>query len=237
MTRKIMATTVSVLLLVAINAAAQSSGSAMDYLNRGNAALAEGNWEKAVADFTFAIRINSRIEKPFDNSEQPDKEIFTSDVFNACAFSNRGIANYRLGNLEKAVADFDRAIRINPRLADAYNNRGNYWQAKGNLDKALHDFDQAIKFDPRHSHAFNNRANLRQSRGDLIGAIADYDHSIELDASNATVFANRGLTRLQLGCEEEANLDFNRALKLDPGLKKNLQELITKERNSNLAKK
>lgn len=237
MTRKKLAGTVFVILLAAISVAAQSSSSAMDYLKRGNAALAEGNWEKAVADFTFAIRINSRIEKPVNDSEQEEDEIFTSDDFNACAFSNRGIANYRLGNLEKAIADFDRAIRINPRLADAYNNRGNVWQAKGNLDKALRDFDEAIKFDPRHNRAFNNRANLRQSTGDFIGAIIDYDRSIELDATNATVFANRGLTRLQLGCDEEANLDFNRALKLDPGLKKKLEELITEERNSNLAKK
>lgn len=228
-----------VILMMTTGVTAQSPRSALDFLKRGNEALANGEWASAVNDFTLAIQINSG-DKAAETSKQVGAvdcaEIATSDDFNACAFCNRGLTHYRSGNLDKAIADFDRALRINPRLADAYNNRGNVWQAKGDLDKALTDFDQAIKLNPRHCQAFNNRANLRQSRNDFSGAINDYSRSIELDSTNATVFANLGLTLIRLGRNDEASLNFNRALMLSPTMKDKLEELIKQERSLYLAK-
>ncbi|MBS1786427.1 MAG: tetratricopeptide repeat protein [Acidobacteria bacterium] len=222
---------------ISISAVAQTPSAAVNLLRRGNAALAKGDWEHALADFTRAIQINSHIDDT-ENLELAGMEdcapqIVVNDDFNACVYSNRGIAHYRLGNLEHSIADFDRAIRISPRLADAYNNRGNVWQAKGNSENALLDFDRAIQLNPRHHQAFNNRANLRLANHDLSGAISDYSRSIELDATNATVFANRGLTLLQLGRNEEARLDFEQAIKLAPHLKPKLEELIRQEQKLN----
>ncbi len=226
-----------VLCAISICTAAQTPSSALDFLKRGNAALSAGDWENAVRDFTAAINLNSGYQSVPENSKSADDEdcarIATSDDFNAFALNNRGIAHYRRGDWEKSIADFDRALRISPRLADAYNNRGNVWHAKGVLEKALPDFDQAIKLNPRHNRAFNNRANLRLSIGDWKGAISDYNRSIELDSTNATAFANRGLTYLRLGQNKEAQLDFDAATQLDPTLKKKLEELIKQERTTN----
>ena len=222
---------------ISISALAQTPSAAVNVLKRGNTALAAGDWEQAVADFTRAIQLNSHTDDgenlELAGMEDCAPQIIVADDFNACVYSNRGIAHYRLGNLEHSIADFDRAIRINPRLADAYNNRGNVWQTKGNLENALLDFDRAIQLNPRHHHAFNNRANLRLAKGDLRGAISDYSRSIELDATNATVFANRGLTLLQLGRKTEARLDFDQAIKLAPHLKSKLEELIRQEQKLN----
>lgn len=224
-------------LWISISAAAQTPSAAVNILKRGNTALAAGDWERAVADFTRAIQLNSHTDDgenlELAGMEDCAPQIVVADDFNACAFGNRGVAHYRLGNLEHSIADFDRAIRINPRLADAYNNRGNVWQTKGNLENALLDFDRAIQLNPRHHHAFNNRANLRLAKGDLRGAISDYNRSIELDATNATVFANRGLTWLQLGRNKEARSDFEQAIKLAPHLTPKLEELIRQEQNLN----
>lgn len=237
MIRKSLAVLLMMLSGISASATAQTPRTALDFLKRGNAALVAGNCEQAVKEFTAAIYLNSGHKNPDELSALPGAEdcarIVTSDDFNAFALNNRGIALYRCGNQEQSIADFDLALRINPRLADAYNNRGNVFQAKGDLDKALLDFDQAIKLNPRHNRAFNNRGNLRLSKGELKEAINDYNRSIELASTNATVFANRGLTYLRLGQDKEARLDFDTAAKLDPALKKKLEELIKQERNIN----
>jgi tetratricopeptide (TPR) repeat protein len=212
--------------LVSIQARTQALDSAEDFLKQGVARVEQGDWDGAIADYTLAIEINSKVAP---GSLCRGGEIVISDLFNALALNNRGFAHYCKGNLDKALADFDLAIRMAPRLADAYNNRGNIWQGKGDLEKAQADFNQAIKLNPRHSHAFNNRANLHQAKGELNEAIADYSQSITLEPAKAIVFANRGLTFLQLGQRREAETDFNRAIELNPALKAQLERLIQSE--------
>ena len=51
--------------------------------------------------------------------------IISLDPRNDGAFVNRGIAHRRAGDLDRAIKDYDEAIRLNPRAADAFNNRGN----------------------------------------------------------------------------------------------------------------
>jgi len=46
------------------------------------------------------------------------------------AYNWRGMAYDDLGDLEKALADFNRAIQISPNYADAYNNRGEVFRKK-----------------------------------------------------------------------------------------------------------
>ena len=66
----------------------------------------------------------------------------------AAAYYNRGIAWRHKGDPDRAIADYDQAIKLNPTAA-AYNNRGSAWAAKGEFDRAMADLDQAIKLDPR----------------------------------------------------------------------------------------
>jgi hypothetical protein len=41
----------------------------------------------------------------------------------ALAYNNRGIVKRNKGDIDGAIADFDRAITINPKYANAYRNR------------------------------------------------------------------------------------------------------------------
>lgn len=218
--------------LISFPVRTQSPDSAKDVLKQGVERAAQGDFDGAIADYTRAIQINSRVMTGPGNFPCPGSEIVVSDLFNALALNNRGSAYFRKGDLEIALADFNRAIRMQPQLADVYNNRGNVWQEKGDSEKALADFNQAIKLNPRHSAAFNNRANLHQFKGHLAEALADYNQSISLEPAKAIAFANRGLTFLQLGQTAQANADFQRALELNPELKMQLARLIQSETNA-----
>ena len=69
-----------------------------------------------------------------------------------------GRYHMQVGDLDKAVYYFTRAIQINPSFSQAYNNRGVVYQAKGYYDQAISDYSKAIELDPSYAQAYNNRA-------------------------------------------------------------------------------
>src|SRR5580693_6159990 len=89
-------------------------------------------------------------------------------------FSNRGTAYGRKGQLDRAIEDFDEAIRLNPNFAEAYVKRSIAHALKGQFDRAIEDFDQAIRLNPNNVAAFLDRGNEYRAQGDFDRAIADY---------------------------------------------------------------
>ena len=59
----------------------------------------------------------------------------------ALAYSNRGVEWRAKGDLAKAVADYDEAIKADPQQPAAYNNRGIPYAAATDYDKAIADYD------------------------------------------------------------------------------------------------
>ena len=54
-----------------------------------------------------------------------------------------------MGQLDKAITDFSKAIELNPKDADAIYNRGNAYRIKGQFDKAISDYNKAVELNPR----------------------------------------------------------------------------------------
>jgi tetratricopeptide (TPR) repeat protein len=61
---------------------------------------------------------------------------------------SRAMTRMREGDWDGAIAQFNRAIDLNPGFVEAYANRGAARNAKGDLDGALADFDKAIELKP-----------------------------------------------------------------------------------------
>ncbi|MEE8350834.1 MAG: tetratricopeptide repeat protein [Rhodospirillales bacterium] len=129
----------------------------------------------------------------------------------AVAFTNRAFAYKRKGQWDKAIADYDEAIRLVPDLFFAFNNRGNAYYFKGQLDKAIENYDKALHLQPDFAEALNNRGNVYRKKGQLDKAIENYDKAIELEPDNARVFADRGLAFEKKGKPTQALIDFKRA--------------------------
>jgi tetratricopeptide (TPR) repeat protein len=64
-------------------------------------------------------------------------------------YNIRGIAYGKKGEYDNAIADYTRAIEIDPNDAWAYCNRGGAYDEKGDYDKAIADYTQAIEIDPK----------------------------------------------------------------------------------------
>ena len=58
------------------------------------------------------------------------------------AYMNRGNAYGKLGKRQRAIQDYDEAIRLNPQFASAYNNRSVAYQSLGKRKLAERDFQK-----------------------------------------------------------------------------------------------
>lgn len=121
-----------------------------------------------------------------------------------------------LPDTTKALANYTRAIELDPAFATAYTNRGNIYNAMSEYSNALADFTRAIELDPVHAIAYNNRGNAYRAMSDYSNAFADYTHAIELDPAFAMAYYNRGGAYGDLDDNPNALADYTRAIELDP---------------------
>jgi tetratricopeptide (TPR) repeat protein len=112
-----------------------TQGIAQIYCARGCAYAAKGDCDKAVADFTEAIRL-----EPQD----------------AMAYYCRGNVYEKKGDHEKAIVDYTQAIRLDPQFIGAYVNRANAYESVGEYQKAVADHKQAIRIDPESWIPYHN---------------------------------------------------------------------------------
>jgi tetratricopeptide (TPR) repeat protein len=88
-------------------------------------------------------------------------------------FYKRGNVYAGKGDINRAIANYNQAIRLNPQFAGAFNNRGSAYNDKRQYDRAIQDYDQAIRFNPQYAVAFFNRGVTKRRKGDTTGGDAD----------------------------------------------------------------
>jgi tetratricopeptide (TPR) repeat protein len=121
------------------------------------------------------------------------------------------------GDSQKALADGNQAVRLNPKLAMAYLNRGRALSALGEKDKSIADYDEAIRLDPKFTMAYNNRGVVYKNKGDVARALADYSEAIRLNPKLTLPLNNRALLLASERRYDEAIRDFDASLEIDPG--------------------
>ena len=181
----------------------QSEVSADIYLNRGDAFLGKGNYDRAIRAYDKAIEL------------KPDF---------AVAYSNRGEAYAKKGDYPRAVVDYDKAIELKPSIelppnaAVAYNIRGVGFLGKGNYDSAIVDYTKAIKLKPDNAYAYYNRGQAYHKNGDYDRAIVDYTKVIKLKSDNAYAYFFRGVAYAKKGDYPRAVADYDKAIELKPSI-------------------
>ncbi|MEY3866486.1 MAG: hypothetical protein RLZZ338_377 [Cyanobacteriota bacterium] len=129
------------------------------------------------------------------------------------AYNNRGLVYYDKGDKEKAFKDYNEAINLDPKYANAYVGRGNVYYDKGDKDNAFKDYNEAIKLDPKFANAYVGRGLVY---GDKDNALKDYNEAIKLDPKYAKAYVGRGNVYYDKGDKDNAFKDYNEAIKLDP---------------------
>ncbi len=121
------------------------------------------------------------------------------------------------GQWDKAIAEYNKAIELDPKFSMAYSNRGIAYRRKGQLDQAISDFNKAIEINPRDAKAYYNRGlTYAKGKGQFDQAISDLTKAIELDPKLAEAYLNRGNAYLQKGQFDQAISDNNKAIEINP---------------------
>ena len=122
------------------------------------------------------------------------------------------------GQIQMAIAEYNKALKINNHNAEAYLERGIALNKIGDFVHALADFNKAIELNPRYAEAYLNRGVLWYRKGDFDKAIADSTTAIEIYPRAAGAYNNRGAAREKKGDSErkKALSDYNKAIEINP---------------------
>ncbi len=129
--------------------------------------------------------------------------------------TSRGVVWRKKGDLDKALADFRKALVLDENLKEAYLNRGNLWRLKGRPKKALTDYSKALGLDPNWAAPYHGIAWLiaTSADGNLGSAdtaieMAEKAVSLERNANHldtlAAAYAQKGLFQLAIKTQSEA---------------------------------
>lgn len=139
-----------------------------------------------------------------------------ADEIRAEAMLNRGQIRETQGKRAEAIADFARAIELNPAYPAPYLNRGMANEEAGNIDAALADFSEVLKLEPADVATLFLRAELLFHAGRLDASLADYKHILEIDPEDADAYVGCGEVALTAADNAKAAENFKKALEKDP---------------------
>ena len=137
----------------------------------------------------------------------------------ANSYRRRGSAYAARGDNDRAVADFNRSLEIEPKgtyTEVTYDMRGRVYLAKGEHDRAISDFTKAIEINPKETTYYFRRSNVYVLKGELDRGLIDITKGIELAPRVAGAYTFRGQIYIQRGDTERAVADFTRAIEIDP---------------------
>jgi tetratricopeptide (TPR) repeat protein len=149
-----------------------------------------------------------------DKKEHQLKEIDTLKPIDASSYMQRGLKYLKLGDNNKSILDFNKAIEIDNQYADAYGNRGLAYQALGKDKQAIADFNKAIELNPQDAISYYSLGNVYFVLGNYNQAITNYDEAIERDKEFAFAYGARGDAHSKLGNNKQAIADWKIAAKL-----------------------
>jgi tetratricopeptide (TPR) repeat protein len=166
-----------------------------DLMASGNASQARKDYDKALAAYSEALRLDPNY---------------------APAYAARAQTWARKHYRDRELADISAAIKLDPNNAAYRVARGESWSAQGRHERAMADFDEAIQMDPNDPAKYVSRGNERRKHLQLDDAIADYTHAVEINPRYAAGYIARGQTWKQRHVYDQAIREFSNLIQVDP---------------------
>jgi superkiller protein 3 len=170
--------------------------SAQSYIDQGNKAIDDQEYDIAVEAFTQAVQL-----APND----------------AHAHYNLALALQYQGETETAAASYLQAIQHNPQLIEAYINLGNLYSELGQHENALETFQQATEIRSDDADLYVNVGDAYRSLGLTDDAIQAYRQALIIDPSNTMAADMVAVGRERIAQEWKRILDAERHIDSAPG--------------------
>jgi tetratricopeptide (TPR) repeat protein len=167
---------------------------AKGFVERGNTFNDKKEYDKAIADYTEAIRRDPKMSE---------------------AYGRRAHSYQAKGENDKAIADSSTALKIDPKLFIAYYGRANAYLHKKDYDKAIKDFNEAIQLSPQSSRSFYGRGVAYLAKSNYDQAIKEFTASLQNDPKYTAAFRKRSEAYKKLGKDSLALADLEEAQRLE----------------------
>lgn len=160
---------------------------------------------------------DSLSEKNLETEKRSEKYPGAASEVNL--YNSRGYNSYEKGQYDLAIADYNRALAIDPNDPMVLANRANAYARKGNLDQAISDYSKAIEINPKDPSVYHDRGNAYGKKGNFDQAISDYDKVVEIDPSwaqryNGQFYNDRAIVYFFKEDFSRAWEDVNKAIEL-----------------------
>src|SRR6267378_744926 len=130
----------------------------------------------------------------------------------------KGDALMAKNDLDGAIGEYRRALRMNPRNAQAHYQIGFVMKTKGDLDGAIAEYRQAIRLKPDLALAHANLGSALRVKHDLDGSIAELKEALHINPDMAEAHRDLGF---DLGLKRDmdgAIVELREAVRLNPDL-------------------
>ena len=122
----------------------------------------------------------------------------------------------KMGNIEKAMVEYDKALALNPYYPEVYYNKANLYMLQKKYDLALAQYDKAIAINPDYGQAYHDRAIASIKMGKIENVISDFNKAVSLLPDNFLVYCSRGMYYAKTKDFDKALGDYDKALRLNP---------------------
>ncbi|MBX3273609.1 MAG: tetratricopeptide repeat protein [Sandaracinaceae bacterium] len=120
------------------------------------------------------------------------------------------------GTYQVAERAYERAIALDPSLANALTNWGNLRFRQGDVEHATRLYERALALDPEQPEALYNLGYLAFERGDAAAASRHFERAVSFDPGFADAHFNLAMSLEELGRTNEARPHWQTYLDLDP---------------------
>ena len=181
-------------------------------------AFDEGDFENMLQSFFKAIHTRYDIEKPIvrrfirmklnviNQLKNKNKELQQALADKDAVLRKYAYEYYLLGNecitkakdLRAALANFDKALSLDPTLVDAWVRKGITLEDCGDEHEAMACYNEAVRLSPLSFKALYNRGKLRYKQGDYDSALSDFAKAVKQKPLHATAHDRLGDTFIKL---------------------------------------
>lgn len=168
------------------------------HFNRAVVLAKAGHLVEAVDDYNQALTLGLR------------------DEHKVMAYYQRGMTLAALKNFETAVADYTRAIELDPEDMRFPFNRAEALAKLGRHEEAILDLDLVIQGKPKYYFAYLRRAESLAKLRRYQEAVRDYSSTVALKKNYPAAYYNRAFALRFMGLFDEAARDFTTVIRQAP---------------------
>lgn len=157
------------------------------YCCRGDVYRRISQFNKAIADYSEALRLDPKLVRAYcGRADAYEGNAFgvPSHVIDDDPQAHDVALPPQIGEFDKAIADYSKALLLDPKNAIALFGRGHVHMMKNEREKSIHDYSESIRIDPSFARAYYFRGVMYEQNGEQEKAQADYSTADRLHSGS-----------------------------------------------------